>query len=346
MAETARRAFIATLVAVAVVVVVLALWKLRVLLALLFLGITLSAAMRPGVEALARRRIPRAAGILVQYAGLAGLFGVFLWLLVPVAIDQVQQAVGQVPSEARTSTGVKHDLLVGIQRRLEDLPRGSELVEPGLELTRQAFELVVAIFFTLAAAAYWIYERDRAIAVVSRVMPEERRRVMRDTWHLIDLKLGSYVRGQGLLIVLVGAVLSIAFFAIGLPYWLLIATFAGIVEIVPVIGPLAAGTLAVGVGLTESVELAVAAGVVVLVVRLLEDYLVLPRVLGDATGLSPLLVLVSVTASAVLFGPFAVILAVPLAALVATLVEVTVLDRDPRDVDVPTVLFPAKDVET
>ena len=84
---------------------------------------------------------------------------------------------------------------------------------------------------------------------------------------LIDAKLGAYVRGQLLLIVLVGAVLSLAFWAIGLPYWILIGAFAGIVEIVPVIGPLAAGTLAVGVGLTVSWQTALAAGLAVLVVR-------------------------------------------------------------------------------
>jgi predicted PurR-regulated permease PerM len=51
----------------------------------------------------------------------------------------------------------------------------------------------------------------------------------------------------------------------------------------------------------------------VLVVRLAEDYVVIPRVLGDAVGLSPLLVLVSVSATALLFGEFAVLLAIPLA---------------------------------
>jgi len=55
-----------------------------------------------------------------------------------------------------------------------------------------------------------------------------------------------------LLIVLVATVLSVAFAIIGLPFWILIGIFAGIVEIVPVIGPIAAGALAVGVGLTDS----------------------------------------------------------------------------------------------
>jgi predicted PurR-regulated permease PerM len=114
---------------------------------------------------------------------------------------------------------------------------------------------------------------------------------------------------------------------------------------VPVIGPLTAGAVAVGVGLTESIQLGVAAGVAVLIVRLLEDYVVIPKVLGEAVGLSPLLVLVSVTATAILFGEAAVLLAIPLAAVLATLVDVIVLDKDPAEEDVPTVLFPAQDAE-
>jgi predicted PurR-regulated permease PerM len=141
-------------------------------------------------------------------------------------------------------------------------------------------------------------------------------------------------------------VLSLVFWAIGLPFWLLVALFAGVVELVPVIGPLAAGVVAVGVGLTESIGVAIAAGVAVLLVRLLEDYIVIPRVLGEAVGLSPLIVLVSVAGSAVLFGEFAVLLAIPLAAVVATLIDVIVLDKDPAAEEVPTVLFPAKDAET
>ena len=65
--------------------------------------------------------------------------------------------------------------------------------------------------------------------------------------------------------------LSLLFWAIGEPYWLLVGAFAGLVEIVPVIGPLAAGALAVAVGLTSSVQIALLAAGCVLAVRLLED---------------------------------------------------------------------------
>jgi predicted PurR-regulated permease PerM len=212
-------------------------------------------------------------------------------------------------------------------------------------VTKTVFEVALGIFFVLACAAYWIVERDRAEDLICSLLPRPRQKKVRDTWELIDAKLGAYVRGQALLIVAVGTVLSLTFWAIGLPYWLLVGAFAGLVEIVPVVGPLAAGTLAVGVGLTVSWQAAVAAGVAVLVVRMLEDYVVIPRVLGDAVGLTPLVVLVSVTACGLLFGGFAVILAIPLAAVLATLVDVIIRDKDPAQEDVPAVIFSAKDAE-
>ena len=339
-----------------VVVLALTLWKLKLLLAILFLAFIIAAAMRPGVEALRRRRVPRTAGILIHYLGLFAAVGLLFYFVIPAATTQVSDAIGGIPnteselrSAAEESEGLREEVLVGIGRRLEELPEPGELVErffdPALEVTVRAFEIFVGVFFTLASAAYWIFERDRAVSLVTSLLPRPKRKIVRDTWDLIDAKLGAYVRGQLLLIVLVATVLSISFRAIGVPFWLLLGLFAGVVEIIPVIGPLAAGALAVGVGLGESWQVALGAGLAVLIVRLLEDYLVIPRVLGDAVGLSPLTVLVAVSAVAILFGGFAVLLAIPLAAVLATLVDVLVRHRDPAQEEVPTVLFTAKEAE-
>ena len=353
MKETAKRAALATLVVGGIVALALALWKLKLLAALLFFAFILSAAMRPTVEKLAKRGIPRGAGIGLHYLVLLGLIAGFFWAVVPRAIDQIDAAVSDLPqtrsdlgAQARESTGIRHDILVGLQRRLEDLPSGESLVDPAVEVTLTVFEIGLGIFFVLASAAYWIFERDRAEDLLCSLLPRPKRKKVRDTWELIDAKLGAYVRGQAVLIVLVGGVLSLVFWAIGLPYWILIGAFAGVVELVPVVGPLAAGALAIGVGLTVSWQTALAAGVAVLVVRLAEDYLVIPRVLGDAVGLTPLVVLVSVTACGLLFGGFAVILAIPLAAVLATLVDVIVRDKDPAEEEVPAVIFSAKDAES
>jgi predicted PurR-regulated permease PerM len=347
MADTARRAFVATLVAVAVVALALALWKLKIVIALVFLGFIVAAAMRPGVDRLAEHRLPRPVGVALHYLALAAAIGLLLWFVVPRAIDQVSQAIGGVPTsqqelkqKAKHSTGVKHEFFVGLQKRLKKLPSAGDVVHGALTIGTKALEVLIGIFFVFATAAYWIFERERAMGFVSSLLPRRRRRVVRDTWELIDAKLGAFVRGQLLLIAFVATVLSLSFWAIGVPFWLLLGIFAGVVELVPVIGPLAAGIVAVGVGLTASWHVALFAGIAVLVVRQIEDYVVIPRVMGHAVGISPLLVLVSVTAVGLLFGGFYVLVATPLVAVLATLVDVIVRDKDPAEEDTPAVLFP------
>ena len=346
--DLAGRVALATLVVLGILTLVAVVWVGRLIVALLFFAIVIASAIRPSVETMKRRRVPRGVGVLLHYALFFGLIALVLWLVIPAAIDQVQAALGPsngLREEAQHATGVKHDILAALDRRLRDLPSGGELVDPAVEYGRTAFEVVIGTFFVFATAAYWIVERDRAIDVVCSVLPRPKRKTVRDTWELIDLRLGAFVRGQAVLIVIVAAILSAGFWAIGLPYWLLVGALAGLVEIVPVIGPLVAGIVAIGVGLSVSTHLAVIAGLLVLGVRLLEDYVIIPRVLGHSVGLSPLVVLVSVTLVGVVFGGFAVILAVPLASIIVTLFDIVVRDKDPAEEDVPSMIFPAQDSE-
>ena len=347
---TARKAFVVTAVGVGVVAVALALWKIRVVIALFFVAVTIAAAMRPGVEALQTRRVPRPAGVLLHYFALLGVVALLLWLIVPQAVSQVEQALGGTgthtePQQAAAhASGLEHQFLVGLDRRLHHLPSGSALIHPAITITKTALEVLAGILFTLAVAAYWIFERTRAEDLVLSLLPRRNRRTARDTWNLIDAKLGAFVRGQLLMIGFVSTVLSGAFWALGLPYWLLLGVFAGIVEMVPVVGPLAAGGLAIAVALaTQGWETGVLTAVVVYGLRLLQDYVINPRVLGHAVGLSPLIVLVTVSVVALLLGPFYVLLSVPLAAVLATVVDVLVRDRDPADESTPTVIFPSKE---
>jgi predicted PurR-regulated permease PerM len=278
---------------------------------------------------------------------LAAFVAAFLVLVVPRAIEQLSAATGgELPTSkadlqdaTSQSTGVRHEVLSAINKRLKGLPTGSEMLHPALTITKTAFELVIAIFFTFASAAYWIFERDRARALVVGLAPRAHRHTIRDTWELIDLKLGAYVRGQLLLVVFVATMLSLAFWAIGEPYWLLLGIFSGIVELIPVVGPLLAGAVAIGAGFAVSWHVAVLAGLAVFAVRMLEDYVVIPKVLGHAVGLSPLVVLISVTALGLLLGGIYILLAIPLAAIVGTLVDVIVRNRDPAQEEVPSVIF-------
>ena len=350
MKQTAQRAAIVTLVAGSIVVLSLALWKLRLVLGLLFFALIIAAAMRPGIDWLQRHRVPRAAGLALNYLLIIGVVAAAIAFAAPRALDQVNHALSpsgkqEIAKATKHSRGFKHQVLTALQKRLNNLPKRSELVKPATNAGVKAFEVIIGVLFTFAAAAYWIFERDKTIDVVCSLLPRPRRKLVRDTWDLIDAKLGAFVRGQLLLILLVGVVLSLLFWAIGEPYWLLVGAFAGLVEIVPVIGPLAAGALAVAVGFTSSVHVAALAAICVLAVRLCEDYLVMPKILGEAVGLSPLLVLVSVTAVGILFSGWAVLFAVPIAAVLVTLFDVILRDVDPSEEEVPAVIFSARESE-
>jgi predicted PurR-regulated permease PerM len=342
----ARKTFVVTSVAVLTLVAFVALWKLKVLVALLFLSFMLASAMRPGVERLARFRVPKIGGVLAHYAVVAGLIAIFLWLVVPNLLHQVEHAIGSVPETrqhlrqaANQSTGIKHDVLVGLQNELKKLPKAGGIVHAAVDAGRKAVEIFVGVFFVLAAAAYWLYERERAEELVVSLLPSARRKTVRDTWDLVELKLGAYVRASLLLIGFVATVLSIAFWAIGLPYWMLLGVLCGILEIIPIVGPLLAGVAAVGVALTVSFEAAVLTAIAVYGLRLLQDYLIQPKVMGNTVGIAPLAVLIIVTAVGLLLGAAYVPLAVPITAVGATLVDVLVRGKPPEHEEVPTVLF-------
>src|SRR5919197_20114 len=124
----AKKACVWTLVALCVIVGTLALWKVKVVIALLFVAFIVAAAMRPGVEWLHARRVPRAVGVLLHYGALFGVFALLVWLIVPQAIHEVQQALGgktaeeQVHSAAAHTSGLEHKFFIVLDQRLRDLP--------------------------------------------------------------------------------------------------------------------------------------------------------------------------------------------------------------------------------
>src|SRR6187401_1041153 len=128
--DFAGRVAMATLVVLGILAIVAVVWVGRLIVALLFFAIVIASAIRPSVEAMKRRRVPRGAGVLLHYGLFFGLIALGLWLVIPAAIDQVQSALGPsngLREEAQQATGVKHDILAALDRRLRDLPAGDEL---------------------------------------------------------------------------------------------------------------------------------------------------------------------------------------------------------------------------
>jgi AI-2 transport protein TqsA len=334
--STAARA---TVGAITVTAIAFGLWKVRSIVILLLLSLTFAAAMRPGVEWLRRRRVPQPLAILFFFVLVLGLIGVFFWLAVPPALHQVEQALAHRNAgdgAADHSTGVRHDVLVWVDKQLRELPSGGAILHPVEAYGRKATDAVVAIFFTLAATWYWVSERDRMIGLLTALAPQSKQAKAQQTYLEIDRRLGSYTRLRFLLVFAVGIVLSASFYLVGLDYWLLLGGLVSLLEIIPVIGPIIGGVLVVAVGLSQSLHVAALALLVLVAAREVLDYAVNPHLMGKSVGLSPLVTLVSVSVVGILFGPLAVILAIPATSAVATLIDVFVLDHEAPTAQAPS----------
>ncbi len=316
---------------VLVVAIAFGLWKVRDLIVLLLLALTFAAAMRPGVEWLERHRVPQSLAILFFFVVVLGSLGVFIWLAVPPAIHQVGQALanpGPSNSSIRNSTGFRHDVLVWLDKNLHTLPSGSNILHPVATYGTKASRAAVAVLFMLAATWYWIAERDPMIDLFARAAPAGKRERVRATLLAIDGRLGLYTRVKLVMTFAVAIVLSTGFYLVGLHYWLLLGGTVALLEIIPVVGPLAGTILVVGVGLSQSVHVAVLGLVVVVGVREFQSYVINPHMAHHTVGLSPLVTLTSVSVVGLIFGPIAVVLAIPVTAAAATLIDVLVLGHD------------------
>jgi len=322
----------ASAAALAVVAIAFALWQVRSVIILLLLALTFAAAIRPGVEWLRRHHVPEPLAIFIFFFLALGSVALFIWLAVPPALHQIGRALNEntvAGGPVAHTTGVRERVLTWLQQHLHDLPTGTQLIHPVATYGHKATNAVIAIFFTLAATWYWVSERDPMITLLTAIAPESKREKARQTYLEIDRRLGAVTRLRFLMVFAVGAVLSVGFFVIGLNYWLLVGAFVGLIEIVPVIGPLFGAILVLAVGVPQSLHVAGLSLLWLVVVREFQSYVVNPHIAGHTVGLSPLVTLVSVAVVGILFGGFAVILAVPFTSAVATLIDVLVLGHEP-----------------
>jgi predicted PurR-regulated permease PerM len=317
--------------AIAVAVLAFGLWKVRSLVVLLLLALTFAAAMRPGVEYLRRRKIPESLAIFCFILAVLGTFVLFFWLAVPPAVHQLRDALAQQAGNTTVdhSTGIRHDVIVWVNSHLHNLPSGTAIFHPIAAYGHKATDAVVGFLFTVAATWYWVSERDTMIDLLVRLAPEEKRESARQTYLEIDRRLGSYTRLKFLMTFIIGAVLATGFYLVGLNYWLLVGGAVALFEIIPVVGPLLGVLLILAVGIPQSIHVTVLALLVMVGVREFQSYVVNPHLMGRSVGLSPLVTLVTVSVVGLIFGAFAVVLAIPAASAAATLVDVLVFGHEP-----------------
>lgn len=176
----------------------------------------------------------------------------------------------------------------------------------------------------LFSSFYFLKDGPQFIEKLKNHLPAKRKGQIGTLIQRVNQLLNNYLRGQIFLIMLMAVVSWIALSILGVKYSLILGIFTGFVEIIPFIGPLVAGAAAVLVAISDGnsmfalpplYEGLVIAGTY-FVFRMLEDYLVIPTVIGKTTDLHPLLVLFAVLAGGQLWGVLGMVLAVPVVVLV------------------------------
>jgi predicted PurR-regulated permease PerM len=331
---TPVRVMINTLAVLFVLGLVWLLIQVRSIILLLILGILLAAAVEPLVFRLRRRGFSRGQAILSIYAGIFAILGVGLYLVVPPLINQSRELYGNIPDyivDFRTralSSDNNFINTVGVRtiNRIDKLYRDVQ-TNPPIEANQAIGVLtsVVGVIFTtvsvMIVAFYWMTEKAIIKRVVLGLFPLDKRDRAHGMWDEIEGKLGGWARGQLLLMLIIGLISTIAYFALDLPFWFLLGIWAGVTELIPFIGPVLGGAAAALVALTVSWEKALIVVVFVLILQQLESSVIVPRVMRNAVGLTPLSVILAVLIGGALLGPLGAILAIPVAAAVQVLVQ-------------------------
>ncbi len=299
---------------------------------LFFVALLLASALEPLVARL-RDRLPvgRGAALLLVYAGFFVIVLVMALLVVPGALDQVGELAASLPAAFQRAKEFANALQVDVLRRSliaiidaaisatkpGPAPVAAQVVSEGLAVVN----VVVSVATVLALVYFWMTERARLQRFVLSFMSPERRGGAREGWNEVELRLGNWVRGQLTLMAALAVMTGIAYTVLGLPSALLLALIAGLAEAVPIVGP------ALGVGPAILVALAIKPEVLLLVViayvliQLLESNILVPIVMRNAIGVSPLLIILSLLAGTALGGLAGALVAVPTIAGLEAILE-------------------------
>jgi predicted PurR-regulated permease PerM len=309
---------------------------LRYVFLMLFLGIVVATALGPVVERLRKFGLSQGVASLIAFGLLLLVIAGVVAALAPFFVSQIVQAIQDLPTFyagfRTTATSSNSGFLRGIGAQLPADPfRGISSAE-GLSLGAQVAALLPSVGWSLLAAVlvlllsyYWLYYRALAVQSVALLVPLNQRAGAVELWNEIEVKIGAFVRGLAILSFVIGLLSAIGYTAIGLPYGLTIGIVAGILEAIPYVGPLITLVLAGIVGLTVSQSMALLAIGIAMVIQLLENVVVVPRVMDKAVGVSPVVTLLALAVFGDLFGLLGVLLAVPLAAVFQVLLDRVVL---------------------
>jgi predicted PurR-regulated permease PerM len=296
-------------------------------LALVFIAVLLATALEPFIGWVRAHApiVPRGAAILGVYLVFFAAVAVFCVFVVPIAIGQANQAIERIPkllddAEAWAKTLQQEQLRETVQSLVDAARSRLDVQAPSPDVVVQAgltaAEVFAAVGTTLAIVFFWLVSHARLQRYVLAFVPLDRRGGVRRAWNDVEGRLGRWFRGQLVLMGAVGVMCGIAYVALGLPSALLIALIAALCEGIPMVGPLLGAIPAALAAITVSPELLVAVLVVTAVIQFVENNILVPVVMRNSIGLSPLIVTVSLLIGGAAGGLLGAVVAVPVAAAI------------------------------
>jgi len=366
---TPRRVILATLFVVGLLVSLALLYQFRTVVLMLFVAVLLGTGLKPAVNFLASRGLSRNYGQILIYIVLIAVFLGFLVLALTPILEQSTSVTNLARSyytEARLTLLRSDSAIVrnlgtrlapdfDVQNLTETLQTTPATPEQAAEATAKlvstalnyagmfgkALFIIVAI---LLMTFYWTLESERVYRTLSLLFPSTKRADIREVIEAVEGKLGSYLFGQGILMLAIGVLSLIAYLIIGLPNALVLALIAGVMEAVPVIGPILGAVPAVLVAASSNPANIIWVIVASILIQLAENNLLVPRIMNRSVGVNPLLTILSIAALSSLIGLPGAVLAVPIAAIIQFLITRFVIvpvrepDRQPEGRDTLSVL--------
>src|SRR5437762_6024223 len=344
--ETAVAAWVQTRVVLRIIVLLLAvaafLWiiyKLTTVLLLLVLSIFFAYLVAPLVDLVEKpvsiggrnRKMPRGLAIGVVYLFLFTVIGAGIYFLAPQLASQFPEFKQQAAAYYKTITSasdrvnqyfMQHRMPEGIVKAVNNTVLG--LIEKGGEIASAAFEKMLGMIIFLPwlvlipiLAFFLLKDADSFRRSALSLLPRGRLRWRGDElFQDINSTLAAYIRAQLTACLLIGAICSIGFALIGLPSPLVLGLIAGMLEFVPLVGPLVVAILVALLALLHSgLGMAFVVLLFLGVLRVVQDYVIYPRIIGQGIHLHPLAVILAILAGAEIAGVAGIFLAIPAIAI-------------------------------
>jgi predicted PurR-regulated permease PerM len=307
--------------------------QIRSTLVLFLIGILFASAIEPLVNRLRRRGIGRGQSILLVYLGLLAIISLLVVLIAPSLAHQATNLYNDIPSileNLREEAKRSNSEFIQDQgvRAADEAERAYNRIRANPPIEQdQALAFATSVgggLFTvvtvLIVAFYWMTEKAIAKRLILGLFPIQQRDRAHSLWDEIEYRLGGWTRGQLTLCLFIGVISTVAYWLIGLEFWLALGLFAGITEIIPFVGPVLGGAAAMIVAITDSWQKAIMVLVFTIVLQQLEGAFLVPRVMKNAVGMTPLTVILAVLIGGSIAGPLGSILAIPVGAACQVLV--------------------------